>query len=238
MKKHQGFFRVFEEDLRKIESTFDSPSAKRKAFAAWIAVLRIANLEGSETFTRNIGSLAFDMSFSYRHAQDALVLLERSGLLQIVRKKIEGTKENAPSVYTLLQNGRTLEQKVTRLLPTENSELFREYPRTYQEPPKTSKNPSSNDEEGAENEDKDFDQFWNLYPKNVGKKDARKAWSASSKTRPPIQELLDSLKKQANSEQWKKDKGKFVPHPKTWLNGERWNDEVTVSTKPEGGIRL
>jgi hypothetical protein len=32
------------------------------------------------------------------------------------------------------------------------------------------------------------------------------------------------LKRQASSEQWAKDR-QFIPHPSTWLNGKRWQDE-------------
>ena len=35
------------------------------------------------------------------------------------------------------------------------------------------------------------------------------------------------------SEQWKKDDGQFIPHPTTFLNGERWNDEIDVREKEE-----
>ena len=30
------------------------------------------------------------------------------------------------------------------------------------------------------------------------------------------------------TEQWKKDNGKFIPYPATWLNQERWTDEIKM----------
>ena len=30
------------------------------------------------------------------------------------------------------------------------------------------------------------------------------------------------------TEQWKKDNGKYVPYPATWLNQERWTDEINM----------
>ena len=38
--------------------------------------------------------------------------------------------------------------------------------------------------------------------------------------------LLEALEKQKKSAQWVKDGGVFIPHPATWLNGKRWEDEL------------
>ena len=66
---------------------------------------------------------------------------------------------------------------------------------------------------------REFDQFWDLYPRKVGKGAARKAWlKALAKTDPTT--ILDSLKGQ----HWPADV-QFLPHPATWLNQERWTDE-------------
>jgi hypothetical protein len=41
-----------------------------------------------------------------------------------------------------------------------------------------------------------------------------------------LQTLLTALDKQKKSTQWKKDNGQFIPHPATWLNGKRWEDQL------------
>lgn len=72
--------------------------------------------------------------------------------------------------------------------------------------------------------DQAFDSFWNLYPKKVSKVSARKAWK---KVKPAeYQILMAGLAVQVSSHGWKKDGGQWVPNPATWLNAERWNDEV------------
>ena len=50
--------------------------------------------------------------------------------------------------------------------------------------------------------------------------------------------LIEAINKQKNSEQWSKDGGKYIPHPATWLKGERWNDELTaaVSVKKQSSL--
>ena len=37
---------------------------------------------------------------------------------------------------------------------------------------------------------------------------------------------MSALELQKQSEQWLKEKGRFVPNPSTWLNGERWEDSI------------
>ena len=36
--------------------------------------------------------------------------------------------------------------------------------------------------------------------------------------------MIEKLVAYKETEQWQKDKGRFIPHPATWLNQERWQD--------------
>lgn len=75
-----------------------------------------------------------------------------------------------------------------------------------------------------------FEAFWNAYPKKVSKKTAYKSWSKITFTDGLFEKIMLSLKNCTESKQWKKDNGEFIPHPSTWLNQERWNDEVKVES--------
>lgn len=74
----------------------------------------------------------------------------------------------------------------------------------------------------------DFEIFWRAYPRRVAKAVARKAWFQTAKIRPPLEELLAAINNQCQSEQWQKDGGQYIPHPATWLRGERWSDEMEI----------
>lgn len=73
----------------------------------------------------------------------------------------------------------------------------------------------------------DFDSFWNAYPRKVGKQSALKAWNKATK-KPALPAILSAIEVQKQSEQWTKDGGQFIPHPATWLNAGRWDDETPV----------
>jgi len=77
--------------------------------------------------------------------------------------------------------------------------------------------------------DEDFTSFWNAYPKKVGK---GAAWSAWKRAKPPATSiLLTVLEQQKDSEQWTRENGRFIPHPATWINQKRWDDEIHGSSR-------
>lgn len=84
-----------------------------------------------------------------------------------------------------------------------------------------------------------FEEFWKLYPRKDGKLAAKKAWKklgAAVVLLWPKMEL--ALKAKLADTEWAKDGGKFIPHPATWLNGQRWADEgtkaVSATNNPPG----
>lgn len=68
-----------------------------------------------------------------------------------------------------------------------------------------------------------FEDLWKIYPKKVGKGTARKALATAMK-KAPIDKIQNSLSLFVRS--WGNQDKKFMPHLATWLNGERWDDEI------------
>jgi hypothetical protein len=67
-----------------------------------------------------------------------------------------------------------------------------------------------------------FDQFWDWYPRKVGKPDAVKAYEKAVKKHGEqvIIAGVERLRLDPNLPE-----KSFIPHPATWLNREGWNDE-------------
>lgn len=78
---------------------------------------------------------------------------------------------------------------------------------------------SGNPEAGGK--EAEFERFWTAYPKHENKKTARKAFQ---KVKVPLETLLSALEKHKRRSQWQQVK--FIPQASTWLNQERWNDEI------------
>jgi hypothetical protein len=69
-----------------------------------------------------------------------------------------------------------------------------------------------------------FDHFWNQYPRKVAKKKARQIWKSRDLGNGPYQKIMKSLSDYKKTEQWQEKE--LIPHPTTWLNQERWDDEI------------
>jgi len=73
-----------------------------------------------------------------------------------------------------------------------------------------------------------FELFWQLYPRKAGKKAARKAWLDIN---PDDAMVLIITKAIGIANQYWQHQGislNHIPHPATWLNEERWDDEFAI----------
>lgn len=77
-----------------------------------------------------------------------------------------------------------------------------------------------------------FNVFWKQYPKKVAKPYALKVWKKIN----PSDELLQKMLAAINTQGLRNKDIQFVPNPATWLNGERWEDEVTNNKVAEFDI--
>jgi hypothetical protein len=72
--------------------------------------------------------------------------------------------------------------------------------------------------------DSEFETFYSLYPRKVSKTNAEKAWK---KQKCVLSEIMPALQKQMKL--WTDPQ--FIPHPASWLNGRRWEDELPSGNK-------
>jgi hypothetical protein len=69
-----------------------------------------------------------------------------------------------------------------------------------------------------------FADFWKLYPRRVARKDAEKAWL---RIEPEIYpKIFAAVAKARTTDDWRRENGKYVPYPASYLRGERWDDEL------------
>ena len=74
-------------------------------------------------------------------------------------------------------------------------------------------------------EDPRFTQFWAAYPRHTAKAEALKAFKKIDPDDELLLKMLSAIQQQRNSSQWTRDNGQYIPHPATWLNQRRWEDE-------------
>ena len=79
--------------------------------------------------------------------------------------------------------------------------------------------------------DQMFERFWQAYPRKVSKSTAQKAFCKLKVTQTLLDKMLVCLESAKQTRQWQDPQ--YIPYPDTWLNGRRWEDELT-----ENAIRI
>lgn len=103
---------------------------------------------------------------------------------------------------------------------------------------KTNGDQASNQEHQKrhQQQEEQFTRFWAAYPKKVGKQAARKAWDKLKPDEALIAQMLKALEWQRGTQSWQKDNGQYIPHPSTWLNNRRWEDEPPSQPQTGGNL--
>jgi hypothetical protein len=73
-------------------------------------------------------------------------------------------------------------------------------------------------------DDAAFNRFWLAYPRKTAKGRARSAFGTAIR-KVDLDTMLAGLER--SKRQWSRDQteARFIPHPASWLNAERWADE-------------
>lgn len=77
-----------------------------------------------------------------------------------------------------------------------------------------------------------FDQFWDKYPKKEGKAPAIAAWSRVNASA-FLRAILTDISNRKNTKQWREG---FIPHPTTYLNQRRWEDQIENKDPFQGAL--
>lgn len=68
-----------------------------------------------------------------------------------------------------------------------------------------------------------FSQWWKNYPRKVGKAAAQREWNKIRPTPELVEKMLTALEWQIAQPEWQDLQ--YVPHGRTYLHNERWDDE-------------
>jgi hypothetical protein len=85
-----------------------------------------------------------------------------------------------------------------------------------------------------------FEAFWAAYPKKVKKQEAVSAWKKLGPDEALTAAIMRAIDSAKGSPDWRKENGRYIPHPSTWLNGRRWEDEFQLApvTPFPSGMRI
>jgi hypothetical protein len=189
----------------------------------------LANRADEKTFQcfPSLSSICRDTSLGRSTVIRALNELEKQNLIQRVRRGYQST------TYVLLTGGLTVNlvperdqsQSETGVVPErdgvvpQRDSVVPERDRNHQEPTGTINTNTTR-----------FAEFWHAYPKKVAKAGALRVWNRLKPDDALHQTILQAVRIASGSEEWRKDGGRYIPHPTTWLNQRRWEDEHLQSS--------
>lgn len=75
----------------------------------------------------------------------------------------------------------------------------------------------------------DFKTFWEKYPRKIGKQKVEKIYKRKATSPKKETEIMEGLKKYLRKWRLEETDKQFIPYPSSWLNQERWKDEVEMS---------
>lgn len=81
-----------------------------------------------------------------------------------------------------------------------------------------------------------FERFYAVYPKKKARIEAEKAFSKLNPDETLLDVMITAVNKAKQSEDWMKDKGRYIPYPATWINAKRWLDQETESHPLAGTV--
>lgn len=102
-------------------------------------------------------------------------------------------------------------------------------PIQYNPNPNQNPNPSPSRKREATEQNELFDRFWSVYPRKEAKAKAKTAFEKLKPDEELLLKMIDAVEKQKKTDQWTRDGGQYIPHPSTWLNQRRWEDEIPVN---------
>jgi hypothetical protein len=214
----------------------------------WALNNRIADADGCKIDTTkkyNMATIANDLEFSmdelqqfieYLHSECELIIKENGYItteivqenLNKVSKKREKNQEdykkriteslrNCQRTESEIQTSENIQSKVKEIKLNKRKESL-----SSDEPPK------------FDFLEQNFSAFWSAYPKKVDKKNALKAFKKINPNPDKFLKLMESLRKQIKA--WETKDKQYIPNPATWLNGERWEDEVNALMFQPNGV--
>ena len=171
-----------------------------------------------------------------RSLQNIIKSIENKGLLkrEIISEPVLGKTGVKFNLSPLLNKLRTLVKKVSPA-GEESYEIPGEESFTTNTKNINTKNINKEKETTKEKESrlqKDFEKFWDTYPRKKSKGDAEKAWKQIKPPPELVEIIINKVVLLKSSQEWLREGGEFIPYPATWLRAKGWEDEVGPTSVP------
>jgi DNA-binding transcriptional regulator YhcF (GntR family) len=176
--------------------------------------------------------LANDTVLNVRTVIRGINWLECHGYIRVTRRP------NLPNFYAMTSMEEDMPDENIKKIPSRGDNLSPEVVSNITKLDIASKSStSSHDKLAHPNNTPMFQAFWQAYPRRIGKGAARTAFKRALSFATGDEIIQGALNYSKHCQQMGTDK-QYIPHPSTWLNAERWEDDLDsekVETKRTAG---
>lgn len=196
-----------------------------------LTLLSVADFANDEGIAwPSIRTIARKSSLSEDSVRRKLKNLQKSGLISITPQQDKNGRDTSNKFHITIksyQRGETRCQLPLQTASLANSKGETRCQRgSYHEPSMNHQTPTSS-----------FAAFWQAYPRKTGKAVALKTWNRLNPPPETVTAIMSALDWQHRQPEWLKENGRYIPHPSTWLNGRRWEDEQPGAAQPHQPAR-
>lgn len=197
-----------------------------------VVLANCANVEQAQAWP-SVAYLAASTGQDRKTVTTNLQRLQEWGLIEDTGRRVGTTKQIV--VYRLICSGDLFAKGAEKRNSSENGTVPEKAPKSTVFPGKTPENGTRNRKEAkgnvtdAHRSALRFDEWWQVYPKQVSRKRCLDHWGAKGLDAKADELIADVVKRKAECARWK---GGYAPDPLTYLEDERWTDQVHVAPAP------
>ncbi|MBQ1096298.1 hypothetical protein KBY55_09400 [Streptomyces sp. b94] len=197
---------------RLVTEVMDMAPATLTHREAWVLAVLAADAH-DDTRTTQSSVEAPAILLRARVSRPQMYAVLKALIAKGVLKRAAAGQRNQAAAYTLLPLDAAPQPAPDRTAPAA--------PRRLASPPRPARKRTA----PSPPADTGFDEFWAAYPRKVAKGTARGAWAKALKRGISAEHITAAATRAAAQWRAAHTELRFIPHPATWLNGERYDDE-------------
>lgn len=216
MKKINGGATIWARQTTQSDVFYWKPD---KWFKIWFYIVNKVNHKDNKLFKRGTNFITYkeiEVATKATHSQvDKFIRWSKQTTMLTTRKTTRGMVVKVLN-YAFFQDLKNYTDDTVKDTPDDTQTIRRRF---------KDDTINKNGKNGNNDKKNTFDQFYFAYPRKVQKSVALKSWIKLNPDNSLLEVILKDIAKKKKTDQWKKDNGKFIQYPATYLNQKRWEDE-------------
>lgn len=194
----------------------------------------------------SVASIAEQAGISTPSAARGIKTLQELGALTVIARYVPGTRERTSSLYRMHHAEPPVDSTYPQIRGDMSHQIRGDMSPQIRESNKSNTEREQTEQENTgtlthkstslptrreQSETESFDDFWDRYPRKVGKGAAQSRWRRLSTA--DRSAVLAAVPDHVARWREMRTETQFIPHPATWLSQRRWEDQLATDARRE-----